>query len=478
MSRTNEALAAAYRANPLSFLGSIGVHSIAIALLWFLPVDRNVVERPIYDQFIRPQAHKIIWYGLPKKLPDVEPPKKIGDSPTPRGNEVSKRAIIATAPKPESKNQIIWQRLPKLEIHQDIPAPNLIARAAITVPPPPPEAKPAPRPNPSPPEPKGDISHATAALNEGIPAPKPARAFVPPTPAAKPSRTPAQAPVLDAPAAQASILGAVRPRNILPEGLGAPTLAKAPPPANAPPGPIAARGNGNVDLASAGLKPVENAPVPAGSRAGGFSAAPTKGEAASGEGAGSGLTVPHLSITTSPAPPAVNLNRKPVLYADRVRSVPVSTLSVPLRPASRMIPRSIDARFQGRLVYTMVVPIENLPDYAGDWIIWFAERQQKPGDNPLVRAPIPFRKLEPVEAQPEKRAERRLQIAAVISKDGKVDDISVLRSVTPAIDKAVVQDLASWEFRSATRDGSPVDVDVVMEIPFNLPVEVAQRAQP
>ena len=143
-----------------------------------------------------------------------------------------------------------------------------------------------------------------------------------------------------------------------------------------------------------------------------------------------------------------------------------------------MIPRSIDARFQGRLVYTMVVPIENLPDYAGDWIIWFAERQQKPGDNPLVRAPIPFRKLEPVEAQPEKRAERRLQIAAVISKDGKVDDISVLRSVTPAIDKAVVQDLASWEFRSATRDGSPVDVDVVMEIPFNLPVEVAQRAQP
>ena len=38
----------------------------------------------------------------------------------------------------------------------------------------------------------------------------------------------------------------------------------------------------------------------------------------------------------------------------------------------------------GRDVYTMVIPIENIAGYAGDWIIWFAEREQKPGGAPSV----------------------------------------------------------------------------------------------
>jgi hypothetical protein len=37
----------------------------------------------------------------------------------------------------------------------------------------------------------------------------------------------------------------------------------------------------------------------------------------------------------------------------------------------------------------------------------------------------------------------------------------------------VIQDLQSWEFKPATRGGKPVDVDVVVEIPFNLSVEMA-----
>jgi hypothetical protein len=33
--------------------------------------------------------------------------------------------------------------------------------------------------------------------------------------------------------------------------------------------------------------------------------------------------------------------------------------------------------------------------------------------------------------------------------------------------------MQSWEFKPAMRAGTPVDVDVVMEIPFNLSVELA-----
>lgn len=134
----------------------------------------------------------------------------------------------------------------------------------------------------------------------------------------------------------------------------------------------------------------------------------------------------------------------------------------------------IDARFQGRSVYTMVIPIENFPDYGGDWILWFADREQKPGDTSDVRSPIPFRKHELVDAMiPGGRTERRLQIVAVLKRDGRLDGVTLLRRSTPAVEQAVIQDLQSWEFKPATRAGAPVDVDVVFEIPFNLTTEVA-----
>jgi hypothetical protein len=161
---------------------------------------------------------------------------------------------------------------------------------------------------------------------------------------------------------------------------------------------IPSAGNAKVDIAIAGLHSSEklNGALPDGTRPGRFSKAPTVGEAASGDVGESGtLKVPDLTIredqSGSTQAPEANANRKTILYSETLRGLPVSTLSVPLRPSSRTIPSTIDARFQGRSVYTMVVPIENLPDYAGDWIIWFAERDQKPGEPASMRAPIPFR---------------------------------------------------------------------------------------
>src|SRR5215471_17726572 len=76
------------------------------------------------------------------------------------------------------------------------------------------------------------------------------------------------------------------------------------------------------------------------------------------------------------------------------------------------------------------------------------------------------------------RVEWRLQIAAVIRQDGKLEGISLLRHIDPATEQAVIQDLESWEFKPATHGGVPVHVDAVIEIPFILPAEVAKRAQP
>jgi hypothetical protein len=68
-------------------------------------------------------------------------------------------------------------------------------------------------------------------------------------------------------------------------------------------------------------------------------------------------------------------------------------------------------------------------------------------------------------------------VQAIITKEGKFDRIQLLRDLTPGLEGAILRDVKSWEFKPATRDGMPVDIDVVLEIPFSLPPQVA-RSQP
>jgi len=228
--------------------------------------------------------------------------------------------------------------------------------------------------------------------------------------------------------------------------------------------------------------------IPPGSRAAQFSAARTLGRAATGEVSGSGITVPNLSVREdrgrengrkSDKTPDETPGLRPIVYAEKVRSVSLATLSVPLRPASRTIPRAVEARFQGRDVYTMVIPIENLPAYEGDWILWFAVMEAKPGETPVMRAPVPFRKLERLEQTVSSNPGRqRVQIAAILANDGRLANVSLLTRTSPALEQVAIQDVKSWEFKPATRNGTPVDVEVVLEIPFTLPLALAQQARP
>src|SRR5579864_7875583 len=429
-----------YRIRPRSFAVSIVLHSIAVLSLGLITPQSSLSNRPIYDEVIRPDEHKIVWYDYRKPpVPDVDATERIGTFPKPRGKEFSRDVVIATAPKAVSTKQFIWLPVPKIEIKRDLAMPNLIARMASAVPAPPTpvpkkvekaqvEAPPAPKPNLSPPQPNADVNRAEEHPVQAIEIPKPRKAFVPPPPVKQEARLTIPVQTADVPMPDASNVGTSSPRNILPDGVGTPAFSKgvAPPP-NAPPGAVTTAGNAKVDIAIAGLHPADklDSPLPNGARPGEFSKAPIVGETATGEVKG-GLSVPDLSIREDRSKveaPHVEPSRKVVMYAEKVRSIPVTTLSVPLRPASRTIPRQIDVRFPGRYVYTMVVPIENLPDYSGDWILWFAEREQKPGNSPLMRAPIPLRKLEPVEPlAPGARTEFRLQISATIRKDGKIDE--------------------------------------------------------
>jgi hypothetical protein len=423
-----------------SFFVSVGVHGLAIAaLLTVASLPGAQPDRPIYRELIKPNEHKILFYDFRRKVPDVTPVKKVGASKVPRGAELSKQVIIASSKKPKSKEVFISVPAPKFEVHEDLPAQLLIAQLDTTLP--------------------------------SLPSkPKP-RNFVPPPASKREPKLPVLTPVIEAPAP--SVLSVAAPLPAPETAFSGATL-----PRNAPEAPVAHVGNARADIAVASLHPSPdaNTPLPTGERPARFSKAPTVGAAASGDGSGT-LTVPDLTVRKpkpepDPGPPSVP--RHEVLYAERMRGVPLSTLSVPLRPANRMIPPGVDARFRGRNVYIIVIPIEHMSAYGGDWIMWFADREAKPGETPIVRAPVPFRKLEAVDQNPPgSQSGERIQFAATLGKSGRLADITLLTPRSPAIARAVLDDVSAWEFRPASRDGVPVDVDVVLEIPFRLPVAVA-----
>jgi hypothetical protein len=101
---------------------------------------------------------------------------------------------------------------------------------------------------------------------------------------------------------------------------------------------------------------------------------------------------------------------------------------------------SSNARFNGRSIYVIVIPMEHMPAYGGDWIMWFADRQSKPGETPLVRAPVPLRKLEVVDQTPPSgRTGTRIQLSATLRKNGRLDDLALLTETSPAVQRAVFQ---------------------------------------
>ena len=431
---------------------STGVHCVVIVLLFQIR-STGELRPPSVADLIRAKSTKIIWYDFRKRPTVVSASERVGQSKTPRAPVQAKRAMIATSPKPKSSRQLIWQSAPKIEIERDLPLPNMVARMGI------PNAIPQ----------REEVKTVEAAPPPHIQ--KTPKIFTPP-PRVTVLKQTVPTPLLEAPPPAVS---SARSDPALDTGLSFQKNIDIPNAPVSPPPP----GNGNADLAAASLRPGASQAVPQGVRPGQFAEAPDKGPISTGEV--TGVRVPNLTIrdpdpakrVDMPAPKFVT-----VVYAEKIRSIPTATLSAPLRPASRMIPRSMEARFQGRYVYTLVIPIENLPAYQGDWILWFAEKHQRPGDTPLMRAPVPLRKLEPAGATAARNgAEQRLQLAATITREGRIESISMLTKPGGAFEQAFIRDLASWDFKPATRDGQPVDIDVVVEIPFNLSV-IAQRGQP
>lgn len=92
----------------------------------------------------------------------------------------------------------------------------------------------------------------------------------------------------------------------------------------------------------------------------------------------------------------------------------------------------------------------------------------KPGSG--ITPPVPLHRPEPPYTGEARRA--RLQGAVVmwlvIDKDGKVEDILLLKPLGLGLDEQAVSTVSTWRFKPATKDGVPVAVRVTVQVTFRL----------
>ncbi len=414
----------------LSLIGHFAAFS-ALTQFQFSPPSK----RPIYDQFVKPKDHEILYYRPPKVHAEAAPEQQAGPKKEARAWMIAPKTAIAQAPNPLSQKQILLQSAAVKELTIDVPVPSVIAHIETTGIPLPP--KPAARKFTAPPPSKEEPKLATRSLISNDPAP--------------------------------SIDTGGTPLPTVPS----PSVGNLPsqPRENLPQAPVPAPGNAKADVAIASLNPAPaTESVPLANRPGAFARAPNPGDTSPGNNPGA-LTTPNITVR-DPAPPPAGPPKTVVNYNERVRSSALSTLSAPLRPSGRSVPRSLESRFTGRSVYAMVIPIENMPAYDGDWVLWFAEISPAAGQTPLIRAPSPNHKLEAEMRRAQ--AVARVQISAVIGRDGKLRGASIISSaagavLSPSAQAWVLDDLQSWEFMPAMRSGIAIEVDAVFDIPFHLP---------
>jgi TonB family protein len=124
--------------------------------------------------------------------------------------------------------------------------------------------------------------------------------------------------------------------------------------------------------------------------------------------------------------------------------------------------------FGSRQFYSMSLNMPNLNSAGGSWIIRFAELRPNGPQGDLI-APVATQKVDPgypIELM-RQNVSGNVTLRAVIRSDGTVGDVTVLNSVDDRLDDYARSALSHWRFQPATKNGSAVDLEAVVTIPFH-----------
>jgi TonB family protein len=133
--------------------------------------------------------------------------------------------------------------------------------------------------------------------------------------------------------------------------------------------------------------------------------------------------------------------------------------------------------FASKKIYKMLVNMPNLNSATGSWILNFSELRVSSESPRLtssgVSAPAPLRKIDPKYPPTliKERVEGEVVLYAVIRGDGSVDSIQLVRGIDEQLDANAMEALGQWKFRPATKQGTPVDLEAIVHIPFHPPGE-------
>lgn len=465
-----------------------------------------------------------VHYEVSEYLPAVnsqkarpEPPRRA--KPQKADPEFAPQEIVVTHENHISTRQTIVQPS-SLVVKQDTPLPNLVASTQVpgaplamnhplevlplnvpqVVEPAQPMAQSRLRPLLFPPAERPEVAAPAeaAASRRAIPnLPLQGPIVVAPAPDVVARKTdglqlPAQAPQVAAPAPEGAASHAL---PSIPMPMAAPQVA-APAPAAAnrnlgniglpaqnatavPPAPPVIGGNSGREKAvgqmlvlnARPIAPIGPMAVPEGNRSGEFTASPSGRVGASARA--------EIAQGNSAAPPGQpGDNASPDIYVSAPpKNVPGSTVVAtaaprPLAPDRSEPPRdSVDTKIFGtRQHYSMRLSMPNLTSSTGSWSIRFAELNATGHGGSDLSAPEAITKVDPAYPQDlmHNRIEGVVVLYAIIHADGSVGDVRVLEGFDDRLNENARIALAQWRFRPGIKDGTPVDIEAVVRVPFKV----------
>jgi TonB family protein len=115
----------------------------------------------------------------------------------------------------------------------------------------------------------------------------------------------------------------------------------------------------------------------------------------------------------------------------------------------------------------MILNMPNLNSRGGSWVIRFAELNVSQAKGELT-APVATVKVDPAYPADLMRGgmEGMVVLYAIIRADGTVNEVRVLRGLDERLDSSARSALMKWHFRPATKNGAAVDLEAVVQIPF------------
>ena len=210
-------------------------------------------------------------------------------------------------------------------------------------------------------------------------------------------------------------------------------------------------------------------PPPPGNRSAQFSAGPEGGSGSEAPVAvaRAAVRVPNLSIAPAPAPTVTRPPLAGVNPAEFRRQLLAPLAVTRSLAAFTSISTDTSGILHGSTVYSMAVDMPNITSYDGSWIVRFTEVGGSSPDD-LLTAPVPLRKVDPKynAAAAADKVEGKVLLYAVIRRDGRGDQVRIVQGVDERLDTSAIEAFSKWQFQPGTKNGAPVDLEAVVQIPF------------